>query len=148
MKKEYLTISSSQTKKLGEKLAKEIIRKPLQKKAFVIGLEGELGGGKTTFLQGFARELGVKEKILSPTFVILKRFEIKNLRFKNFFHMDCYRIQKSKEILDLGLKEIISNPRNIVVVEWAGRVKKNMPKDATWIRFKFINEKTRKIVFR
>jgi len=142
MKKENITSSSVQTKKLGEKFAKEILAKKSKKKSFVIGLEGELGGGKTTFIQGFAKGLDVKEKILSPTFVILKKFKIKD---KNFYHIDCYRIQKSKELLSLGFKEIISNPKNIVTIEWADKVKKIMPKNTLWIQFEFINEKTRKI---
>ncbi len=143
-KEEFLTTSPAQTKKIGERLAREILKKKLKKTAFVIGLKGELGGGKTTFLQGFAKGLGIKERILSPTFVILKRFKIKS---RNFYHIDCYRIQKPKEILDLGFKEIISNPENIVVIEWADRIKKIMPKDSAWIKFDFVDEKTRKIIF-
>ena len=80
----------------------------------------------------------------------MKRFKItkvKSIKFENFFHIDCYRIQKPKELLDLGFKEIISNPKNIVVIEWADRVKKIMPKDSAWIKFDFVNEKTRKIIF-
>ncbi len=144
MKKEYLTASPTQTKRLGEKLAKEILKKKLKKTAFVIGLKGELGGGKTTFLQGFAKGLGIKEKILSPTFVIMKKFKASN---GEFYHFDCYRVSKTKELLDLGFKEIISNPENIVVIEWADKIKKIMPKDSTWIKFDFVDEKTRKIFF-
>jgi len=143
MKKENITSSPGQTKKLGEQFAKEALKNKSKKRTFVIGLQGELGGGKTTFLQGFAKGLGIKEKILSPTFVILKRFRIKD---KNFYHIDCYRIQKSKELLDLGFKEIISNPKNIVAVEWADKIKKILPKNTTWIDFDFIDEKTRKII--
>ena len=148
MKKEYITKSSAETKKIGEKTAEEILKRKLQKTAFVIGLKGELGGGKTTFLQGFAKGLMIKEKILSPTFVIIKRYKLKNLqtcKLKNFYHIDCYRLQKPEELLDLGFKEIISDAKNIVAVEWADRIKKIMPKHALWIKFKFIDEKTRKI---
>jgi len=151
-----LTTTFGQTRKLGEKLAKEILRKKFGKTALVIGLEGELGGGKTAFLQGFAKGLGIKEKILSPTFVIYKKFKVQNpnvksnpkSKFQNFYHFDCYRIQKSKEILDLGFKEIISNPENIVAIEWADKIKKIMPKDVVWIKFKFVDKKIRKIVFK
>ncbi|PIR72665.1 MAG: tRNA (adenosine(37)-N6)-threonylcarbamoyltransferase complex ATPase subunit type 1 TsaE [Candidatus Nealsonbacteria bacterium CG10_big_fil_rev_8_21_14_0_10_36_24] len=150
MKKEYITSSSAQTKKLGQKLAKDILKKKPEKTAFVIGLEGELGSGKTTFVQGFAKALGIKEKVLSPTFVIIKRFQFNNLtikQFNNFYHLDCYRIKKPRELLDLGFKEIISNPRNIVAVEWADKIKKIMPEDVLWINFEFIDEKKRKISF-
>lgn len=138
MKKEYITSSPGQTKSLGESFSKRILKKKLEKKAFVIGLEGELGGGKTTFLQGFAKGLGIKEKILSPTFVIIKRFN-------KFYHIDCYRLQKPKELLDLGFKEIISNPRNIVAIEWADKIKKIIPENTLWLKFEFIDEKKRKI---
>ncbi|PIP25023.1 MAG: tRNA (adenosine(37)-N6)-threonylcarbamoyltransferase complex ATPase subunit type 1 TsaE [Candidatus Nealsonbacteria bacterium CG23_combo_of_CG06-09_8_20_14_all_36_12] len=157
---EILTKNPSQTKKFGRILAKELLKAPLKKKktprynsgeALIIGLEGDLGGGKTTFLQGFAKGLGIKEKILSPTFVIMKRFKIRknscpnSCKFASFYHIDCYRIQKSKEILNLGFKEIISNPKNIVAIEWADRIKKIIPKKSIILKFKFINQTTREI---
>ncbi len=126
-------------------MAKEILRKPLKKTAFVIGLLGDLGGGKTTFLQGFAKGLGIQEKILSPTFVLMKRFQVIGYRFQTFYHIDCYRIQKPKEILDLGFEKIIFGPKNIVAVEWAERIRKILPKDALIVKFKFINKNKRKI---
>ena len=141
MKKENITSSSVQTKKLGEKFAKEILTKKSKKKSFLIGLEGELGAGKTCFLQGFAKGLGIKERILSPTFVIMKKFN-------NFYHIDCYRIHKSKELLDLGFKEVISNPKNIIAVEWAEKIKEIMPKHTFWINFKFVDETIRKITIK
>lgn len=176
MKKQYLTGSYRQTKKLGEKLAEEILKSKPLKRAFIIGLEGELGGGKTTFLQGFAKGLGIKEKILSPTFVIIRRFPIcvnsclprrsrpvgilrgsnpppTNLlvggecKFASLYHIDCYRIQKPEDLLVLGLREIISNPQNIVTIEWADCIKKILPKDILILKFKFIDDKKRKIIF-
>ena len=114
-------------------------------KALIFGLEGDLGGGKTTFLQGFAKGLGIKQRITSPTFIIFRKFKIKDSRFKNFYHIDCYRISKPKEILDLGFKEIISNSKNIVTIEWAERIQKILPRETIIIKFEFIDQKTRKI---
>lgn len=111
----------------------------IRNQAMVLALVGDLGGGKTTFLQGFAKGLGIKEKILSPTFIIVRRI-------KNFYHIDCYRIKKSKELLDLGFKEIIADPKNIIAIEWADRIRKIMPRGTVWIDFKFIDNKTREIV--
>lgn len=165
MKFQYLTTTPRQTKKLGEILAtellkkakvekrtkfslrKEVLKTKLKKGALIIGLEGDLGGGKTTFLQGFAKGLGIKEKILSPTFVIMKKFNIEHQtsNFKQFYHIDCYRIEKPKEILDLGFKEIISHSKNIVTIEWAERIQKILPKETIILKFEFINQKTRKI---
>lgn len=139
MKFEFFTSSPSKTKRAGALLAQEVLRSKNSKKAKVIGLVGDLGGGKTTFLQGFAKGLGIKQRITSPTFVIMKRV-------KNFYHIDCYRIKKSTDLLSLGFKDIISDPKNIVAVEWADRAIGLMPKNTVWVSFEFINEKTRRIV--
>ena len=115
--KKYLTTSFKQTQKIGENFAKEILKMQTKTGAVVLGLQGNLGGGKTTFLQGFAKGLGIKEKILSPTYVILKRF-------KNFYHIDCYRLKNEKDILELDFKSILSDPKNIVAIEWPEKIKK------------------------
>ena len=137
---EIFTNSVKQTKKLGEFLAKEILSaSPLEERAFVLAMKGDLGSGKTTFLQGFAKGLGIKEKITSPTFVIMKKF-------KTFYHFDCYRAERAKDILDLGFKEIINNPKNIVAIEWADKIKRILPKSSVWINFKFVDKNKRKIM--
>ena len=148
-KQKYLTQSPAQTQKLGAFLASKILKSKLsQKKAFVLGLIGELGGGKTTLLQGFAKNLGVKKRITSPTFIILKRFSIKDKRYNNFYHIDCYRIQSPREILSLGYKNIISDPQNIVAIEWAGQIKKILPSNTLILEFNFIDETTRKVTLK
>jgi tRNA threonylcarbamoyladenosine biosynthesis protein TsaE len=144
MKKEYLSKSPAQTRKLGRSLAREVLKtKP--EKGLVIGLEGDLGGGKTTFLQGFAKGLGIKGKVLSPTFVILRKFKIERVKDRWFCHVDCYRVKKEKEVLDLGFEKIISNPQNIIAIEWFDRIKKFSPKKVLLLRFRFVNKNTRKI---
>ena len=146
--REHITNSPSQTRKIAEILAKKILRTPLEKKALILRLEGDLGGGKTTFLQGFAKGLGIKEKILSPTFVIMKKYKIPTGlmgKFQSFYHIDCYRIKKQKEILNLEFKEIISNPKNIIAIEWAEKIKKMLPQDAFSIKFDFLSKNKRKI---
>lgn len=140
-----MTKSPSQTKKLAKSLAKRVLKLKRVKKAIVLGLIGDLGGGKTTFLQGFARGLGVKEKILSPTFILIKRFPFAK---RYLFHLDCYRINKAKELLDLGFRDFIFNPGNIIAIEWADRVKKIMPKGAIFLKFEFIDKTTRKITIK
>lgn len=139
MEKVFLTKSSTATKKLGEKLAKYF--SSFTDPPIILALQGDLGSGKTTFLQGFAKGLGIKEKITSPTFVIVKRF-------KNFYHFDCYRINKPEEILKLGFKEIITNPKNIVAIEWSEKIQKILPKKAIKLKLEFIDQNTRKIVIK
>ena len=147
IKKQITSISAGQTKKFGEKLAKQILAKDNDNSAVVIGLQGELGAGKTTFLQGFARGLGIKEKITSPTFVLMKRFEIPQQdikisrhNYRNFYHLDCYRIEQPSEILTLGWQEIINNPKNIIAIEWPDKIKPLLPKNIFWIKFKLTNK--------
>lgn len=136
---EFFTSSPSQTKKTGKLLAEEIRKSKPIKKARVFALVGDLGGGKTTFLQGLAQGLEIKEKVLSPTFIIMRRLQ-------NFYHIDCYRIKEPKEILALGFKKLIADSKNIVAVEWADRIRQIMPQNTIWIKFEFIDKGKRKIV--
>lgn len=144
-----LSVNPSRTKKIGQGLAREIL-KDSGSKSLIIGLEGDLGGGKTTFLQGFAKELKIKRKILSPTFVIVRKLDIPRdkkikSRFLRFYHIDCYRIEKPKDILELDFKKIISDSKNIIAIEWVNRIKKILPERIILIKFKFINRNTREI---
>lgn len=148
IKNKYFTNSPGETKKIGQLLAEKILKSKPKKGAQVLALKGDLGGGKTTFLKGFAKGLKVRKKILSPTFLIFKKFKIRNKDFKNFYHFDCYRIQKPKEILELDFKKIISEPQNIVAVEWAERIKKILPQNIIWVFFGFLNKKKRKVLIK
>lgn len=153
--KKIITNSSAKTKKLGEFLAKQILKKGPQDHAFIIGLIGELGSGKTTFLQGLAKELHIRNRILSPTFVIFKRFKItkmnneqriiSNQGLKNFYHIDCYRIEKPKELLDLGFADMCQNPENIIAIEWADRIKKILPRQVLIMKFRFLDKNKREV---
>lgn len=138
----YITTNYKETQKLGFALAKEILKIRNNKTAVVVSLKGDLGGGKTTFLQGFAKGLGIKQKILSPTFVIQKRFKIKS---GNFFHIDCYRLKDHKDIIEIGFNDIIKEPQNIVAVEWPEKIKKVLPKKYILIEFKSLGEEKREI---
>lgn len=147
-----LTKSASETKKIGELLAKEIDRSRTSlKTALVISLEGDLGTGKTTFVQGFAKGLGIKENPRSPTFVIMQIYPIipqrrsfsrvpssrrrGKGRFSNFIHVDAYRV-KSKDLKSLGWRDFMKNPKNIILIEWGNRVKNILPKNFLRIKFK------------
>ncbi|MCX6738043.1 MAG: tRNA (adenosine(37)-N6)-threonylcarbamoyltransferase complex ATPase subunit type 1 TsaE [Candidatus Parcubacteria bacterium] len=150
MEKRIQTNTHIKTQSLAEKIAKKCLKTGPDFKnniATIFAMRGDLGSGKTTFTQGFARGLGVVDKILSPTFVILKKFQIPNSEFQYLYHIDCYRIKQPREILNLGLKEIISDTKNIIVIEWADKIEKILPPQAKMIRFHFVNEKNREIFF-
>ena len=140
--KKFITNSNKQTQKLGETLAKEL------KGGEIICLSGDLGAGKTTFTQGLLKELKIKGPHTSPTFVILKKYEIRFARYeiRNVYHIDAYRI-KDKDLLGLGWKELIADKNNIIIIEWAENVKKIIPKNALWIRFKWLDRNEREIKF-
>lgn len=140
---EYLTENSAETKEVGIELSQRL--KP-KKGALIFGFKGDLGAGKTTFLQGLAKGLGIKDKITSPTFVIMNRFPIKKGKFRNFYHFDCYRIENYKEIESLGFKEIISDSKNIVCIEWPEKIKRIIPKDVSFIKFDILEGDKRKII--
>jgi len=138
MGKTFLTNSYRETQELAKKIAKSLDFN-------VIGLRGDLGGGKTTFTQGFAKQLGIKDKILSPTFVILKKFKMKK---GYLYHIDCYRLEDSRELEELGFNDIIKDKNNIVILEWADIVKDILPKETIFIDFEFIDKDKRKICLR
>jgi tRNA threonylcarbamoyladenosine biosynthesis protein TsaE len=148
--KKFITKSEKETEKLGKEFGKKILKEKPGKIAKILFLEGDLGGGKTTFLKGFARGLGIKEKILSPTFILVRKFEIKHRtsNFKHFYHIDCYRIEKPREILNLGFKKIIKDPKNILAIEWANRIHQIIPKKALQIKFKILNKNQRQIMIK
>ena len=138
---EIITKNERETKKVAKLLAQACLaeaKKRRRKIAIVIGLQGELGSGKTRFVQGFAKGLSIRKRLTSPTFVLMKKY-------KNLYHLDCYRLNKPKDLLDLDFKEIISNPKNIVLIEWAEKVRKILPRDRIWIKFKIVSSKRRKI---
>lgn len=143
-----LTKSKFQTQRLAANFAKKILRATRYGlRAQIIALSGDLGSGKTTFIQGFCRALGVKHGVSSPTFIIFRKHQIYGSRTSNkevrlpkiglrfVYHFDLYRIKNSKEILALGFKKIINNPENIVLIEWPEVIKKLLPKNIIWIKF-------------
>lgn len=130
------TKSTKETKEIA-KLFLQSVTKSSKGGPLILALEGELGSGKTTFTQGLARALGIREKVLSPTFVLLKSYRLPaGKKFKHLIHIDCYRLDSSKDLLRLGFRELFKDRDAIILVEWADRVTKIIPTDAIWIKFK------------
>jgi tRNA threonylcarbamoyladenosine biosynthesis protein TsaE len=114
-------------------------------KALVVGLSGELGSGKTTFVKFVAEALGVKETVTSPTFVIEKIYKINHPIFEHLIHIDAYRLEKSEELIHLGWEEMLQNPQNIILIEWPDRISDIIPPTAKIIYFLHIDENSREI---
>jgi len=122
--------------------------------ATIFALVGDLGAGKTTFSKTFLHALGVTQHVQSPTFSIINSYDITRSRvepgmtsgeFKKVFHMDVYRIEDMRELEVLHVDEIFNNPKNIIVIEWADKIKEIIPKNAVWIYFEHDTTETRKV---
>lgn len=145
--------SSSRTKKIAADLAKKIVKIPVGKRAKTVALVGDLGAGKTTFVQGFAKALGIKNRIVSPTFIIFRNYKLlvkskarHATRYKNFYHVDLYRMNGVKELNILNFKSILHSPFNIILIEWADKIKKLLPKDTIWINLNHGRKENERII--
>lgn len=145
---EILTKSAKETKKTGVLLAKAILNYG-GSTSIVISLEGELGSGKTTFTQGFAKGLGVRENPRSPTFVIMQIYKLSRFNLHNFIHVDAYRL-KSKDFKILNWSDFINPPaggqNNIILVEWGDKIKNILPKGSLRIIFKHIGHREQRLI--
>ena len=140
---EVITKSARESQKLGEKLASTL------KKGSVLCLYGDLGSGKTTFLQGLAHGLGIKERILSPTFVMMRQYEISNKKDAScFYHIDLYRAENEKDVESLNLREIWSDPQNIIAIEWPEKIEKILPSERINLHFEYLKENERRITIK
>lgn len=115
--------------------------------ATVIALSGELGAGKTTLTQALGKILGVEENMISPTFVIMKRYKLSASNWNLMTHIDAYRLKDERELEILGWQEMIENPDNLILIEWPERVPSIIPKHAHNISLGHVDEKTRSIDF-
>lgn len=126
----------SDTKSLGAKLGSKL------KPGDSIALFGELGSGKTTFIQGIALGLGISNFITSPSFTIVNEYPLSKNR--SFYHADLYRTNSVREIEDLGIIELFRDD-SIVAVEWAEKMESLLPAGCSKIYFEFVSENERRI---
>lgn len=136
--KQFISHSEKETKKLAQDLARDT-------KAHIFALTGDLGAGKTTFVQGFAQGLGIQEKIISPTFVLIRQHRLPS-KTGSFFHVDLYRLEDDPSIKELGLEELWSDPNNLVLIEWAEKIDKYLPKEAVKISIQKTGSNERKFI--
>lgn len=151
MGKLFITHNYLETQKIAQEFAKKL------KGGEVIALYGELGAGKTTFIQGLAKGLGIEKRIISPTFIIVRTYEIKlktqssklkatTQYLKFFYHIDLYRVEGQHDIEGLGIEEIVNDPNSIIAIEWAEKLGKLLPKKRVDIYFDYISESKRRII--
>ncbi|MCL5410944.1 MAG: tRNA (adenosine(37)-N6)-threonylcarbamoyltransferase complex ATPase subunit type 1 TsaE [Patescibacteria group bacterium] len=138
---EYISKSEEETYKIASDLAKKI------KPGDVFALEGDLGSGKTTFIKGFAKALGITNEITSPTFVLLKRYNIPHsiVGIKDLIHIDCYRMSSLEDAHSIGINELLEDKDSIILLEWPSKIREILPLRTIRLTFEYINDRERKI---
>lgn len=150
---ETITTSVDQTQTIAEDFAKTVHA------GDSILLYGNLGAGKTTFVQGFVKGLGIKKRIISPTFIIVRSYALKvksqKLKVKNtiqnskmdqrFYHVDLYRLRGEKDLQSTGLTEILQDAKSIIAIEWPEKMGNKIPQKRWEVRIEYIEENQRKI---
>ena len=143
---EVTTKSPKETTDLGQKIASSL------KGGETFALVGELGSGKTTFVKGLASGLGIEQRIISPTFIILRKYDVRSVTgirspVSDFYHIDLYRLEDNieSEVRNLGVEDVWSDPKNVVAVEWAEKVTGMLPGNTVWIKFENLGGDKRKI---
>jgi len=143
---EIITNSPGETKRQAFEFARSL------KGGEVVALYGDLGAGKTTFTQGLAEALGIKQRLVSPTFVLYKKYRLEqspqnkaDLQILN--HIDCYRLGEPANLTAFDTEEIFNDPTAVTVIEWPERIGKLLPKEAIKIKFVALDENKRQITF-
>jgi len=151
---EFISKNVEETAQIASNFAEIIQSSPKDnsKGSTIVGLYGELGSGKTTFMKYLALSFGVEETIQSPTFVIMRKYDLtpspslcegEGRNFKNLFHIDAYRIENEIEMLNLGWQEIITNPKNLICIEWPEKIAGIMPPHIV-IKFEHYDEENQR----
>lgn len=145
--KNIILKSEKELKSLAENIFEVFKNK---KDSNVLALSGDLGSGKTTFTKYLAKILGIKNRILSPTFMIFRVYDLdfKKTGFKKFYHADFYRMKNIDELKSVSFLEVLKNPENLVLIEWADKFKEIIPKNSIRLEFKHgKNESEREVAF-
>src|SRR5471032_697070 len=135
----FISHSPAETEALGEKFGRAA------QSGFVIALSGDLGAGKTQFVKGLARGLGITARVHSPTFTLVNEYGGGRLKL---FHLDLYRLETLAQILSAGIGEFLS-PDGMTVIEWAERIANCELRIANVrrVQIKIVSEMERKIIY-
>jgi tRNA threonylcarbamoyladenosine biosynthesis protein TsaE len=135
------TQSAEETRNFGQKIGESL------KGGEVLALFGDLGSGKTTLSQGLIHFLTQKNRILSPTFNIVRHYHItkEGVPAKNLYHLDLYRLKSPTDVKNLGVWESIGWPDSIFVIEWPEIVESLLPPSTIKVKFETVDETIRSI---
>lgn len=133
---EVISRSPTQTRRIGMRLGEMLMP------GDVIGLEGNLGAGKTTLVQGIASGWGSYDSVSSPTYVLVNVY--RRLDRKQLFHLDAFRLKSPEEAIDLDIDAMLD--QGPLLVEWADKIEEALPEDFLWINMRFINDEQRDFI--
>jgi tRNA threonylcarbamoyladenosine biosynthesis protein TsaE len=133
---EIFSRSAAQTRRMGIRLGS------LLRAGDVVCMEGELGAGKTTFVQGVARGWGALEEASSPTFVLVNLY--RRADGAPLYHVDAYRLGSALEAEELGLEDMLSEAP--LLIEWADKIPEALPSEHLWLTLSYVEEEQRQIV--
>ncbi|MBI5023088.1 MAG: tRNA (adenosine(37)-N6)-threonylcarbamoyltransferase complex ATPase subunit type 1 TsaE [Candidatus Magasanikbacteria bacterium] len=139
-----ITNTAKQTFNLGKKTAASLCG------GDILTLSGELGAGKTVFIKGLAVCFGIKQTVRSPSFNLMKIYNLpKTKKIKHFVHLDCYRLKSAQEVIDIGLLEHLGAPNTVCAVEWPEKIAPLIKKFKTQkIKISILKNNQRKIVMK
>jgi tRNA threonylcarbamoyladenosine biosynthesis protein TsaE len=137
------TKNAKETQDVGYSFADYVKDHRESQSATIVTLQGELGAGKTTFLQGFAKGLGLEGRLVSPTFIIVREYTLPSDEL--FYHIDLYRISDTTELPALGLEELLSNKNVIVAIEWPEKLGKEITQSHYQLKFTSISTDEREM---
>ena len=146
-----VNFNKTEIPEISQKLLDKIL-KMNNKCAKVVAFSGELGAGKTTLIQELARRLGIKENIISPTFVIMKIYKINPSSiyysyFKKLIHIDAYRLDSPIELLKIRWHELQSNKDNLIIIEWPEKVREYVSSSVLRVALTHVDDINRFIEF-
>lgn len=135
---EFFSRSPEQTRRVGMRLG------GLLQTGDMVCLQGELGTGKTTLVQGLAQGWGSMDPVSSPTFIIVNVYRRPDNR--QLYHMDAYRLDSAPEAAELDLDEMLS--QGSLLIEWPERVRAILPDEHMWITFEYVAEENRQMLIK
>jgi len=115
--------------------------------ATLVTLSGELGAGKTAFVQAMATALGVTDHVTSPTFVLAKRYELAGMPFARLVHIDAYRLKDGENLRSLSFAELMQDPKNLVALEWPEIVADGLPPADVAIKLETLPDGSRSLTY-
>jgi len=149
MSQEFISNSAEETKKFAGEFAKKL------KPGDILALYGNLGAGKTTFIQGLVASLGYRGKVFSPTFIFVRPYKIsepgtasrdQEKKIRIFYHIDLYRIEEPADLKTIGIEEFLNENNSVSAIEWPERIENGLPERTVKIKFDYIDENTRRLI--